>query len=257
MLIEGNTITDPQNISEHFNNFFTSIGQDLQKNIAPIKIQFSDYLKAPNTDTFHISPTTPKEMSDLTKTLQNSKSLGPNSIPTNILKEIHETISIHLSTLINKSFTTGVFPNMCKIAKVVPIFKSQTCLPCNNYIPISLLYHVGKIIEKLIHLRPKLFLETHNYYYPFQFGFRLNFSTNNALMSFAKNIQTQLDDGKYSAGIFVDYYGVRGIANEWFASYLKNKKQFVSIGGHISSTQVIQTGAPQGSVLGLLLFYYI
>ena len=57
-------------------------------------------------------------MSDLIKTLKNSKSLGPNSIPTNILKEIHETISIPLSTLINKSFTTGVFPNMCKIAKL-------------------------------------------------------------------------------------------------------------------------------------------
>ena len=52
----------------------------------------------------------------------------------------------------------------------------------------------------------------------------------------------------------LDYYGVRGIANEWFASYLKNRKQFVSIGGHISSTQVIQTGVPQGSVLGPLLF---
>ena len=52
----------------------------------------------------------------------------------------------------------------------------------------------------------------------------------------------------------LDYYGVRGIANEWFASYLKNRKQFVSISGHISSTQVIQTGVPQGSVLGPLLF---
>ena len=91
-------------------------------------------------------------------------------------------------------------------------------------------------------------------------------------MSIVENIQTQLDDGKYSAGVFVDlkkafdtvdhnillkkldYYGVRGIANEWFASYLKNRKQFVSIDDHISSTQVIQTGVPQGSVFGPLLF---
>ena len=128
------------------------------------------------------------------------------------------------------------------------------------------------ILEKLIHLRLNFFLETRNCYYPFQFGFRLDFSTNNALISIVENTQTQLDDGKYSAGVFVDlkkasdtvdhnillkkldYYGVRGIANEWFASYLKNRKQFVSIGGHISSTQVIQTGVPQGSVLGPLLF---
>ena len=51
-LIEGSTITDSQCISEHFNNIFTSIGQDLQKNVAPTKKPFSDYLKAPNTDTF-------------------------------------------------------------------------------------------------------------------------------------------------------------------------------------------------------------
>ena len=62
---------------------------------------------------------------------------------------------------------------------------------------------------------------------------------------------------EYSAGVFVDlkkafdtvdhnillkkadYYGVRGIANEWFASYLKNRKQFDSICGYISSSQVI------------------
>ena len=164
LLIEGNTITDSQNISEHFNNFFTSIGQDLHKNIAPTKKHFSDYLKAPNTDTFYILPTTPKEISDLIKTFQNSKSLGPNSIPTNILKEIYETISVPLFTLINKSFITGVFVNMCKIAKVVPIFKSETCLHCNKYRPISLLSNIGKIIEKLIHLKLSLFLETRHCY---------------------------------------------------------------------------------------------
>ena len=72
LLIEGNTVTDSQDISKCFNNFFTSVGQDLQKNIAPTKKHFSDYLKTPNTDTFYISPQTPKEISDLIKTLKNS-----------------------------------------------------------------------------------------------------------------------------------------------------------------------------------------
>ena len=201
LLIEGNTITEFQDISEHFNNFFTSIGKDLHKNIAPTK-NFLDYLKTPNTDTFHISPTTPKGISDFIKTLKNSESLGANSIPANIIKEIHETISMPLSILINKSFTTGVFSNMCKIAKAVSIFKSETSFVYNNYRPISVLSNIGKIIEKLIRLRLNLLIRS--CYYLFQFGFRLNFSTNNALMSIAENIQTQLDDGKYSAGVFFD-----------------------------------------------------
>ena len=93
---------------------------------------------------------------------------------------------------------------MCKIAKVIPIFKSETRLLCNNYRPISLLSNTGKIIEELIYLRLDLFLGTRNCYYPLQFGFRLNFSTNNDLMSIVDFIQTQLDDGKYPAGVFVD-----------------------------------------------------
>ena len=179
---------------------------------------------------------------DLIKTLKNSKSLGPNSVLRNILKEIHETISIPLFTHINKSFPTGVFPNLYKIAKVVLIFKSETRFLCNNYRPIYLLSNIGKIIEKSINLRFNFFLETRNCYYPFQFCFTLNFSSSNTVMSIVENIETQLDDGKYSAGVFVDlkkafdtvehnillkkqdYYGVKGIANEWFASYLKKQK---------------------------------
>ena len=83
-----------------------------------------------------------------------------------------------------------------------------------------------------MHKRLYSFLETQNCFYPAQFGFRLNVSTNNALMSIIENIQTQLDEGKYCAGVFVDlkkasdtvdhnillrkldYYGIRGIANE-------------------------------------------
>ena len=52
----------------------------------------------------------------------------------------------------------------------------------------------------------------------------------------------------------MEHYGIRGIANDWFDSYLKNRKQFVSISGYESKIVNINFGVPQGSVLGPLLF---
>ena len=52
----------------------------------------------------------------------------------------------------------------------------------------------------------------------------------------------------------LEHYGIRGSANSWFSSYLKNRTQFVSILGYDSSTKTISHGVPQGSVLGPLLF---
>ena len=158
------------------------------------------------------------------------------------MKQIKDLILTLLAKLIIRSFHNGVFPNILKISEVIPIFKIESRVACNYYRPISLLSNIGKIIEKLMHKRLYSFLETQNCFYPAQFGFRLNVSTNNALMSIIENIQTQQDEGKYCARVFVDlkkafdtvdhnillrkldYYGIRGITNEWFCSYLKKRK---------------------------------
>ena len=81
-----------------------------------------------------------------------------------------------------------------------------------------------------------------------------------------------IDKGIYSCGIFLylckafdtvnhnilltklEYYGIRGVAYDWFESYLSNRKQFVSLYGTNSDYQTITCGVPQGSVLGPLLF---
>ena len=270
--VEGKTILDPQNIAENFNNFFTSIGKNIQKKIFPTKKHFSNYLKDPITDTFFISPTTREEDYKSNQELQVNKSSGPNSIPTNILKLTKDTLSGPLTELINKSFLSGIFPNFFKIAKIVPDFKAESRILCSNFRPISLLSNIGKIIEKLMHKRLNVFLEKKQIYCNFQFGFRTDFSTNSALLSIIESIQFHLDKNKFCAGVFVDLknafykvnhhillqkleqYGIRGVANEWFSSCMKNRAQFVSIGNVHSTIKELVTGVPQGSLLGPLLF---
>ena len=49
------------------------------------------------------------------------------------------------------------------------------------------------------------------------------------------------------------YYGIRGVALNWFQSYLINWRQFVKYNGICSRSQNIKCGVPQGSILGPLL----
>ena len=74
-----------------------------------------------------------------------NKSLGPNSLPIYILKICNNFFSEKLCDIANLSFLTGVFPDICKTAKVIPIYKNDNSLLCVNYRPISLLPIFSKI----------------------------------------------------------------------------------------------------------------
>ena len=217
-------------------------------------------------------PTTPKEVDELIKSFDSSKSAGPNSIPNKVIGQISASIAIPISNIINQSLLKGIYPSILKISKVIPVHKKDSKLEIVNYRPISLLSNINKIIEKLMFNRLYSFLEFHNCIYDLQFGFREMHSTNHALMSMIQQIRDTMDDGNIAVGVFVDFqkafdtvnhdillrkldhYGVRGISNSWFKSYLTDRKQYVSLDGTDSDQEFIKHGVPQGSVLGPLLF---
>ena len=54
----------------------------------------------------------------------------------------------------------------------------------------------------------------------------------------------------------LEYYGIRGIAKDWFISYLSDRQQVVTVNNATSTKCNESCGIPQGSVLGPLLFLY-
>ena len=275
-MMDGNkTISDPTAIANHFNQYFSNIASDLQDKIYHIGHSFSEYLNKSqkNSHTFFLRPTDTIEVQNTIDNLIVSKAYGPHSIPTDILQLIKPIVAEPLVDIINLSFSTGIYIENLKVAKVIPIFKEKgSDLLCCNYRPISLLSNINKIIEKLMHERLYNFLTKHNCIYKLQFGFRKKHSTNHALMKLTENIRHALDNGNYSCGVFIDlqkafdtvdhnillakldHYGVRGKSNEWFKSYLSNRQQCVTINGFVSDEAKMNYGVPQGSVLGPLLF---
>ena len=272
--MDGINITNnPNEIAQRFNDYFSSIAEELiLKRKYEGKKMFTDYLKKPNNNSFYMFPTDGKEVLTKITLLNDKKSYGPVSIPTETLKLIKEEVCIPLSDIFNLSITNGVHPEKLRIAQVIPIFKKGSRLLPSNYRPISLLSNINRIREKLVFSRLHGFLELHNCLYSFQYGFRENHSTNHALIDISENIRNALDSNKSVCGIFVDFqkafdtvnhdillqklehYGIRGCTNSWFKSYLSQRKQFVSILGFESQKTIISHGVPQGSVLGPLLF---
>ena len=104
--------------------------------------------------------------------LDSTRSVGPNSILTEILKLLKNDISCQLVHNFNISFTSAVFPSALELAKVIPVHKKDSTLEFSKYRPISLLSHLDKILEKLMYTRIVKFFNNNNLFCISQFGFR-------------------------------------------------------------------------------------
>ena len=157
---KGEIIADPKKIVNSFNHFFVNIGPDVDKKIPASRINYMSYPDIIKTNqSFFLRPARIEEIQEIICAFNINKSLGLNSSPIYILKLCGHFFSECMIKIANLSFTTGIFPEFCKIAKVIAIFKKDDPLLRVNYRPISTLPMFSKIIEKILYLIMYSFLE--------------------------------------------------------------------------------------------------
>ena len=270
-LHNGSILNDKKSIANAFNAYFVNIGPTLASKIPDLGINYRNFMPHQNNMSFFLSPVNDSEVKNIIAQLKDGAP-GKDGIMSKGLKCISDHIATPLSRLTNLSFSQGVFPNDLKVALVSPLYKAKDPMTFSNYRPISLLPLFSKILEKLMYNRLLSFLNKCQIINKNQFGFRNNHSTYMALLIMLENVRNALDNGECAIGVFLDFqkafdtvdhdillnklynYGIRGIALEWFKSYMSNRYQIVKYNHYESEARKILCGVPQGSILGPLLF---
>ena len=220
----------PSEIPNVINKHFSSVGHNLASKLPPSKHSFNEYLtnnRLPNSLSFE--PIIPTDISAQLQALPLYKSYGMFSCPVKILKSCRHIISQPLANIYNLSVIQGKHPSKLELSKIVPVYKDDDESCASNHQSISLLSMFNRIFEKLMY---------HNILMNSQYGFRGGHNTQNAILDIVNTIQSNLNSGKFTSGLFIDlkkssdtvdhhillqkldFYGIRGIVNDWFRSYL-------------------------------------
>ena len=144
-----------------------------------------------------ITDTSCNEIMNIVQFVKSNSSKGNDDLSPLILKEIISEISLPLTTIFNKSFANGQFPDKLKITKIVPIYKSDDKLLVSNYRPISILPFFSKKLERLMYNRLLNYLNNNNILTDKQYGFRERHNTSMALLGMINDVTQELDSNNF------------------------------------------------------------
>ena len=215
----------------------------------------------------------PKKVASIIASLDPSKATGPDSIPVIVFQKCSPELSPILSKLYKKCVLESCFPSCWKLASVIPAYKnSGERSDPRNYRPISLLPVISKVFECLISSPLVQHLDSNNLFSDSQYGFRAGRSTADILTVISENVYRALNECGEGRAIALDIskafdrvwhsglihklkaYGVSGQVLSIIRSFLSSRLIRVVLDGQSSVDYTINSGVPQGSILGPILF---
>ena len=208
----------------------------------------------------------------LLKNINPSKAAGPDSIPCKLLKELATELAPVLTTLFRQSLQTGELPSSWLTAWIAPVFKKGARNEPENYRPVSLTCVSCKLLEHILCTHLRRHMDTHGILTRFNHGFRRKHSCESQLLVTTHDLYSRMDKKEEVDMAVLDFskafdtvphqrllgklelMGIHGHLHSWIKSFLTLRTQSVLIEGQRSHEDRVDSGVPQGTVLGPLLF---